>query len=145
MKATILILSMIVISTICKSQTYSKNNLSLYLQPKHQSICKPNSSTQSREDSLQSTNFLLKDSNLTYTTTKTTSIWRSQSNTKQSFVSTKPKLMEDIDSWKMTIYYTDKSKKSATIYEMTQLLHITKYISSTKTIEKIEIIPHYKE
>jgi hypothetical protein len=53
--------------------------------------------------------------------------------------------MEDIDSWKMTIYYTDKSKKSATIYEMTQLLHITKYISRTKTIEKIEIIPHYKE
>ena len=51
----------------------------------------------------------------------------------------------DIKYWRVTINYTDKSKSSAKIYDITQLSKYIQFIDPTKVIDNVVMNPIYDQ
>lgn len=51
----------------------------------------------------------------------------------------------DIKCWRVTIRYTDKSKRSAKVYDISQLSKFVQFIDETKVIEYVNMTPIYDQ
>lgn len=51
----------------------------------------------------------------------------------------------DIKYWRVTICYTDDSKRSAKVYDISQITKFVRFIDKTKVIENIIMNPVYDE
>ena len=51
----------------------------------------------------------------------------------------------EIKYWRVTICYTDQSKRSAKIYDISQITKFVKFIDKTKVIENVIMTPIYNE
>jgi hypothetical protein len=51
----------------------------------------------------------------------------------------------DITHWRVTICYTDQSKRSAKIYDISQLSKFVQFIEQDKVIDHVNMTPIYDQ
>jgi hypothetical protein len=52
---------------------------------------------------------------------------------------------DEIKYWRVTVCYTDQSKRSAKVYDISQITKFVRFIDKTKVIENIIMNPVYDE